>query len=122
MLYTILTFAFMIGVFVFIAWMFISKWREEPLQWPDLASVGEPTEMWVDGMDDLENFPQYGYHRYRDVYLNMKRLPIIITYPENIDGLLAYHFVYVTNGEEGMDLPSAIMKLGIEKPAEIKKF
>jgi hypothetical protein len=100
----------------------VSKLREKPLEWPDLADFGEQQEIWLEGMEDLDVFPQYGYHRYRDVYLNMRRLPIVILEPKIMEGQLAYHFVYVKTGEEGYDLPSAVMLLGQETPARITSF
>ena len=117
-----ITILFTIAAIGFIIWLFVGKMRKAPLAWPRLEEIAEPTEIWLDGMDDLESFPQYGYHRYRDVYLNMRRLPIIVTYPEIIDGMLAYHFVYVESGEEGIDLASAILLVGTDTPAIIKQF
>lgn len=100
----------------------VSKLREKPLEWPDLADYGEPSEIWLEGMDDIDVFPQYGYHRYRDVYLNMRRIPIVIVEPQIINDQLAYHFYEVKTGNEGFDLPDAVMLLGNEKPAEIAHF
>lgn len=100
----------------------VSKLKEKPLEWPELADYGEPQEIWLEGMADLDVFPQYGYHRYRDVYLNMRRIPVVVVEPKIIEGQLAYHFYEVKNGEEGFDLPSAVMLLGTEKPAEITRF
>lgn len=111
----------LVVIFAVIA-IVVSKLREKPLEWPDLEKYGEPQEIWLEGMDDLDVFPQYGYHRYRDVYLNMRRIPIVIVEPKIMEGQLAYHFFEVKSGAEGYDLPSAIMLLGNEKPAEIAHF
>ncbi len=111
----------LVVIFAIIA-IVVSKLREKPLEWPDLEKYGEPQEIWLEGMDDLDVFPQYGYHRYRDVYLNMRRIPIVIVEPKIMEGQLAYHFFEVKSGAEGYDLPSAIMLLGNEKPAEIAHF
>lgn len=111
----------LVVIFAIIA-IVVSKLREKPLEWPDLEKYGEPQEIWLEGMDDLDIFPQYGYHRYRDVYLNMRRIPIVIVEPKIMEGQLAYHFFEVKSGAEGYDLPSAIMLLGNEKPAEIAHF
>lgn len=111
-----------VAVIAVVAAIIISKLREKPLEWPELADYGEPQEIWLEGMEDLDIFPQYGYHRYRDVYLNMRRIPIVVVEPKIIEGQLAYHFYEVKTGEEGYDLPSAVMLLGAEKPAAITKF
>ena len=73
-------------------------------------------------MEDLDFFPQYGYHRYRDVYLNMRRIPVVVVEPQIIEGQLAYHFFDVKSGEEGVDLPESVILLGRDKPAKIASF
>lgn len=118
----ILNIVVIILIFAAIAAIVISKLREKPLEWPDLANYGEPRELWLEGMEDLDTFPQYGYHRYRDVYLNMRRIPIIVLEPQIINEELCYHFVEVKTGEEGYDLPNFVMLLGNEKPAKIVSF
>lgn len=119
MLALIVNLAVYAGVIAALIFIFAKKLRQKPLEWPDLADYGEPTEIWLDGMEDMDVFPQYGYHRYRDVYLNMRRIPIVIVEPQIIDDQLAYHFFEVKTGKEGFDLPSAVMLLGPEKPAKI---
>lgn len=109
-------------IFVAIAAIVISKLREKPLEWPDLANFGEPRELWLEGMEDLDVFPQYGYHRYRDVYLNMRRIPIVVLEPKIINEELCYRFIEVKSGEEGYDLPNFVMLLGSETPAKIVSF
>ncbi len=108
--------------FIFIAVVIFGKMREKPLEWPELDTFGEPTEIWMDGMEDLEVFPQYGYHRYRDVYMNMRRIPVVVLGPEIVNDQLAYKYVDVKTGEEAMDLPQFIMLLGTDKPAKIVSF
>ncbi len=109
-----------IGAVVFMAFLFIPKLMQKPLEWPDLAEYGEPTEMWVKGMDDMDVFPQYGYYRYRGVYMNMRRVPIVVLEPYLVDDeFIAYNFVQVTDGEHCADLADAVMLLGTEKPVEI---
>ena len=66
--------------------IFVSKSREKPLEWPGLDAYGEEKEIWLEGMEDLDFFPQYGYHRYRDVYLNMRRIPVVVVEPQIIEG------------------------------------
>ena len=109
-------------IFAAIAAIIISKLREKPLEWPDLANYGQPRELWLEGMEDLDIFPQYGYHRYRDVYLNMRRIPIIVLEPQTINDQLSYHFIEVKTGAEGYDLPQFVMLLGTETPAKIVSF
>ena len=109
-------------IFAAIAAIIISKLREKPLEWPDLANYGQPRELWLEGMEDLDIFPQYGYHRYRDVYLNMRRIPVIVLEPQTINDQLSYHFIEVKTGAEGYDLPQFVMLLGTETPAKIVSF
>lgn len=109
-------------VIVAIIAIVVSKMREKPLEWPDLAQYGEPREIWLAGMEDLDVFPQYGYHRYRDVYLNMRRIPVVVLEPEIVNDQLAYKFIDVKTGEEGHDLPQFVMCLGTEPPAKIVSF
>lgn len=118
----IINIAVYVVVIVAIIAIVVSKLREKPLEWPDLDQYGEPQEIWLEGMEDLDVFPQYGYHRYRDVYLNMRRIPIVIVEPKIMNDQLAYHFYEVKTGNEGYDLPSAVMLLGNEKPKEIAHF
>ncbi len=106
-------------VIVAIIAIFVSKSHEKPLEWPELADYGEEKEIWLEGMADLDFFPQYGYHRYRDVYLNMRRIPIVVVEPQIVNGQLAYHFYDVKTGEEGFDLPESVLLLGRDKPAKI---
>lgn len=113
---------FIVLVFVAIIAIVVSKLREKPLQWPDLANYGEQREVWLEGMEDLDLFPQYGYHRYRDVYLNMRRIPVIVMEPKIIDEQLCYRFIDVKTGEEGYDIPQFVMLLGTETPAKIVSF
>lgn len=100
----------------------VSKMREKPLEWPNLDAIAEPKEQWLEGMEDLEVFPQYGYHRYRDVYLNMRRIPVVVLEPQIINDELAYRFIDVKTGEEGYDLPQFVMLLGRDTPAKIVSF
>ncbi len=109
-------------VIVAIIAIVVSKMREKPLEWPDLDQISEPKEMWLEGMEDLDVFPQYGYHRYRDVYLNMRRIPVVVLEPQIINDELAYHFIDVKTGEEGYDLPQFVMLLGRDTPAKIVSF
>ncbi len=109
-------------VIVAVIAIFVSKSREKPLEWPELDAYGEEKEIWLEGMEDLDLFPQYGYHRYRDVYLNMRRIPVVVVEPQIIEGQLAYHFFEVKSGEEGFDLPESMLLLGREKPAKIASF
>ena len=109
-------------VIIAIVAIVMSKLREKPMEWPDLAKFGPPRELWLEGMEDLDVFPQYGYHRYRDVYLNMRRIPVVILEPKIINDELSYHFIEVKSGEEGYDLPQFVMLLGTETPAKIVSF
>ena len=109
-------------IFAAIAAIIISKLREKPLEWPDLANYGQPRELWLEGMEDLDICPQYGYHRYRDVYLNMRRIPIVVVEPQIINDQLCYHFYDVKTGAEGYDIPQFVMLLGNETPAKIVSF
>lgn len=118
----LLNFLVIILIFVAIIAIVVSKLREKPLEWPDLANYGEPRELWLEGMEDLDIFPQYGYHRYRDVYLNMRRIPVVVMEPQIIEGQLCYHFFEVKTGEEGYDIPQFVMLLGNEPPAKIVSF
>ncbi len=113
---------FIVLIFVAIIAIVVSKLHEKPLQWPDLANFGEQREVWLEGMEDLDLFPQYGYHRYRDVYLNMRRIPVIVMEPKIIDEQLCYRFIDVKTGEEGYDIPQFVMLLGTETPAKIVSF
>ena len=102
-------------IFAAIAAIIISKLREKPLEWPDLANYGQPRELWLEGMEDLDIFPQYGYHRYR-------RIPIVVVEPQIINDQLCYHFYDVKTGAEGYDIPQFVMLLGNETPAKIVSF
>lgn len=117
----VVTLAVVVG-FIFIAVMLLGKMREKPMQWPDLAQYGEPEEIWLDGMEDLDVFPQYGYHRYRDVYMNMRRIPVVVLAPVIVNDQLAYKYIDIKTGEEAMDLPQFIMLLGTDTPAKIVSF
>lgn len=118
----VVTVAVAIG-FIFIAVMLFGKMREKPLEWPDLQQYGEPAELWIEGMEDLEVFPQYGYHRYRDVYMNMRRVPVVVLGPERVaNDEVAYKYIDIKTGEQSMDLPQFVMLLGTEKPAKIVSF
>ncbi len=114
----VVTLAVLIGV-VFMALTLVGKAKEKPLEWPELSDFGEPEELWIEGMEDMEVFPQYGYYRYRGVYMNMRRIPVIVTAPVNVNGNLAYKYVDIKTGEESMDLPQFFMMVGTEKPAKI---
>ena len=118
----ILNIAIYVVVIVAIVAIVVSKLREKPMEWPDLAQYGQPRELWMEGMEDLDVFPQYGYHRYRDVYLNMRRIPVIVLEPQTINDQLSYHFIEVKTGAEGYDLPQFVMLLGTETPAKIVSF
>lgn len=111
-----------VAIIVAIVAIVVSKMREKPMEWPDLAQYGPQRELWLEGMEDLDIFPQYGYHRYRDVYLNMRRIPIVILEPQIINEQLSYHFIEVKTGAEGYDLPQFVMPLGTETPAKIVSF